>query len=959
MTTKVLAEPSLVSREHELEELRIQLESVKSGKGATVFVCGEAGAGKTRLVFEFLKEAKKQGFEVLSGWCLSNAAIPYFPFFEAFREYFANEHEPREVELKNWLMGPPQLEKYGDPRIVTPQVWKDQTFTAVANTVASISTNQPLILCIDDLHWADSASLALINYLAYTIKSEKILILATYRIEQINADVEGRPHPLAETLRQMRRQDLIKEINVNSLNEAGVWQLATNMLGGNVQERLAKNLTEESQGNPLFVVESLRMLYESNGLIEQDKQWRLTNNAIGIPPKIKDIILQRLGALSRGQRSLLDAASVIGEKFDPLLLATVLGQDELEVVKTLDAVAKDTSLIHCEGALYRFDHARTRDAIYGDTSLALKRSYHAKVAQSLESKSEKLSLNDLAYHFAQGENIDKAVKYALAAGQDALAKWSNEEAIKQFMFVVLTIGENPRQTQMRLVALEGLGDAYYANNNFQQAITTFQQVADSADDSVKLRVLRKALQASFYQGDVTLQKALVLKAEAVTGADRLEAARFLHEKSSAFMSATDWAGTGKIWQEVLQVFDEEYALADAANILLWLGYGQACIGDLEKGVAFALRSVAIFDELQDYRSQMEAYAYAGGTFQASMLIDNSNAMIAKAIEVNERYKIWDYVRLFPAYVWEAVNLIGVDTQGLIKKALQALEYFKKTDSYLYAGAVHGVLMIANGLAGDIERVKEYYAKFTNLPQYILSNAPTQVYLGPTMLTYYAAIGEFDKAEKCFNDWQDVVKTSFPGPFMNASARQLYAWALGKQGRFAEAKDQLDEAQRITIAAQNRFSHVNIVPSLMMLTRPSANQNIPVRLDLVNASLKEGLITEVANLPEATKILGVSPNCIVKEGQLYFRDKTIKPFEVKTIKLTIKPPKTAEEDSFRLSPKISYIDDLGQTKTCSPNPVTVTVQRLIKNNARAQEAVPAETSDEIDILKKFGLKSKLN
>jgi tetratricopeptide (TPR) repeat protein len=950
MTTSVLAEPTLVSREQELKELQIHLDNAKNGRGSAVFVCGEAGAGKTRLISEFLKEAKKQGVAVLSGWCLSNAAVPYFPFFEAFRDYFANECEPKEVELKSWLMGPRQTEKIGESRIVTPQVWKDQTFTAVANTVASISSKQPAILFIDDLHWADSASLSLIHYLAYTMTSERVLIIATYRTEQVAGDIDGRPNPLAETLRQMRRQNLVKEVAVNSLNEAGVSQLASNMLDGNIQEQLAKNLMEESQGNPLFVVESLRMLNESKGLIKENMQWQLTSNAIGIPLKIKDIIIQRLSVLSHGQRTLLDAASVIGAKFDPTILATVLGQEEIEVVKTLDSVTKETSLVGCEGTLYRFDHARTRDAIYDDISPALKRNYHSKVAQTIENQSGKLSLNDLAYHFTQSGNRDKAVKYALAAGQDALSKWSNAEAIKQFTFVVNAIGDNMPQIKEKLAALEGLGDAYYANNNFQQAITTFQQVANTTNDAMKLRVLRKALQASFYQGDVALQKALVSKAEAVTSADRLEEARFLHEKSSAFMSPTDWAQTGRIWQEVLQVFDEEYALADAANILLWLGYGQACIGDLEKGVAFALRSVAIYDDLQDYRSQMEAYAYAGGTFQSSMLVDYSNAMIAKAIEVNERYKIWDYVRLFPAYVWEAVNLIGVDTAGLIKKAQQALEYFKKTDSYLYAGAVHDVLIIGNGLAGDTEKVKEYYAKFMSLPPDVLSNAPTQVYLGPTMLTYYAAVGEFDKAEKCFNDWQIVVKTSFPGPFMNVSARQLYAWCLGRQGRFSEAKAQLEEAQRLTIAAQERFRQLNIIPSIMTLTRPRANQNIPVRIDLVNVSLKEGSITHVTGLPKA-KVTEISPNCIIRDGKIVFKDKTIKPFEVKTIKLVLIAQKSTDTDSFPLDFKVTYVDDSGQTKMCSPNPVTVKIKRPI-TKLTADESV-----DEIDILKKFGLKSK--
>ena len=109
MTSRVLAEPVLVGREHELEELHSFLNSAINGKGTTVFVSGEAGAGKTRLVTEFLKQARKQEVTILTGWCLSNAAVPYFPFFEAFNRYFSSEPEQKEVEIKSWLMGPSEF----------------------------------------------------------------------------------------------------------------------------------------------------------------------------------------------------------------------------------------------------------------------------------------------------------------------------------------------------------------------------------------------------------------------------------------------------------------------------------------------------------------------------------------------------------------------------------------------------------------------------------------------------------------------------------------------------------------------------------------------------------------------------------------------------------------------------------------------------------------------------------
>lgn len=190
----------MVGRERELEGLQQYFDLAAQGKGATVFVSGEAGSGKTRLITEFIDKVKKKGAAVLSGWCLSNAAIPYFPFIEAFNAYFSPSFEEEQLTsfqqpgsnavfgveeeiVKNgpgittWLTGPGQIEKAGKPEALTPQVWKDQAFAAVTKTLHGISAQEPLILFLDDVHWADSASLALLHYISRSIATERVLVL--------------------------------------------------------------------------------------------------------------------------------------------------------------------------------------------------------------------------------------------------------------------------------------------------------------------------------------------------------------------------------------------------------------------------------------------------------------------------------------------------------------------------------------------------------------------------------------------------------------------------------------------------------------------------------------------------------------------------------------------------------------------------------------------------------------
>ena len=165
MKSEFLADPVLVGRISELEELQHHLDLAVQGKGGTVFVSGEAGSGKTRLVKEFLGSSKqKREINGLSGWCLSNSGVPYFPFIEAFNAYFLGfgkksnsdsvlqvSLEKEELGLKSWLMGPGKTEKMRDFENLSPQAWKDSTFAAVTKTLLSVSAKKPTILFIDDL----------------------------------------------------------------------------------------------------------------------------------------------------------------------------------------------------------------------------------------------------------------------------------------------------------------------------------------------------------------------------------------------------------------------------------------------------------------------------------------------------------------------------------------------------------------------------------------------------------------------------------------------------------------------------------------------------------------------------------------------------------------------------------------------------------------------------------------
>jgi predicted ATPase len=424
LKSNMLAEPVLVGRKRELEELKRYLELAAEGRGTTVFVSAEAGIGKTRLVHEFLYSARQEkDVMVLTGWCLSNAGIPYFPFIEAFTDYYSSlsdKNEREQVELNSWFTESPKNNLTGNLEYLSPQALKDQTFIAVAKAIHSIASKNLVILFIEDIHWADSASLALIHYIARAINNlARVLVLTTFRSEELTNDSEGYPHQLVETLSMMRREDLFSEIKLSGLSQAGVSRMAESMLGGTLQQGLAEKLAIKSEGNPLFVVESLRMLHEQENLIQKNNEWHLIVKKIEIPSKMKDIIIQRLACLNNVQRRIIDAASVIGDEFEVGLLSVVVDQDSLDVLETLNSIAQSTSIVCVDEDRFRFDHARSREIIYGAIAKPLRQGYHSRIAEKLESsKSAVLPFNSLAYHYEHSGNKEKALKYALAAGQD-------------------------------------------------------------------------------------------------------------------------------------------------------------------------------------------------------------------------------------------------------------------------------------------------------------------------------------------------------------------------------------------------------------------------------------------------------------------------------------------------------------------------------------------------------------
>ena len=967
----ILSEPSLVGREREVLELEKSLEQSQNGKETVIIVSGEAGAGKTKLITDFIDIAKGKGITTLTGWCLSDMGIAYFPFVEAFSTYFSsNPGGDVELEVNSWLKGPVRPGLSGTVEI-SPETWKDLTFAAVRKALTEICGKSPTILFLDDLQWADSGSLSLLHYIVRAMSSQRLLILAAYRSEELKQST-----PLLELLRQIKRENFVKEIKLSGLGISDVALIAQHMIGGSIEKSFAERLQKDSQGNPLFVVESIRMLSEKQCLVRDKEQWNICADGLGIPAKIKDIILSMASKLKPEERIFLDTASAIGTVFNPDLLADVLGQDRVKALGTLNGIANASSLVVCEGIYYKFYHAKCRDAIYEEIAAPIKRLYHIKIAEILEKQPEKAKVSDLAYHYARAGDNEKAIGYSLDAGIKALSSSLVSEAIEHFQYVIRSTSDEQKFRNEKESATEGLGDALFAIAD-SDAIKVFEQLAKDTDSmSVKVRALRKAARASLVQGNYAHALELIRRPINTSTLDRLESARFCLVRGMV----EAWGGYSnealQDLQEALETFERENSVDDLIDALLEIGTAYmgrtgaepSKFGHPEKALAAHLRALALCKYTRNVSKQFYASVVAFVTSEDCGLHELSEKIVSEAWTALQ--KIGDLKSRDsnePWYHWMAGLLIeskavaklfsplpqkltGLTTrkkasedfydilsqqkpalETAVTETLKALPYVTETDFYEIQAFVYGNLVRQYALLGKQAEAEKYaneLDKITNqttLSQFILAH---MLYLF-TKSYFFDSKDDWNRTNesylKVFN-YYDQMRLSLD---IEARVRQAYVWALLRQGQFSQAKKEYEISHACSSELKSRFIRPNIFAYILVPPHPRADQEFSIRLDIINTSLNPVTLIEVKDfLPEGLELVSVKPLLSQRGECLDTESMQLEACGYEAITLTVKATSPLE---FTLAPKIVYLDSLKQKRTSSTKPLQITIQSQTKSS----------------------------
>ena len=485
-----LAGGVFVGRERELEETRALLEDALGGRGHLLLLTGEPGIGKTRTAEELATYAQVRGAQVHWGRCHEADGAPaYWPWSEAIRSY-VRDADP--VGLA-WQLGReaadvaqivPELRDVvpdiGEVPELEPEQARFRLFDSVGTFLRGASQSRPLMLILDDLHWADESSLLMLRFVARQIADSGLVLVGTYR------DVElGRHHPLAETLSDLSGIEHSRRVALRGLDADGVARYIEMTTGSEPPRQLVAAVREQTAGNPFFVAEVVRLMAAEGKLGDAaGGGWELA-----IPQGVREVVGRRLDQLSEHANEVLRLAAVCGREFYLDVLDRVCRRPREEIVEVIDQAvgARLVSESPREPGRYAFAHALVRDTLYAEVPTSARLQINREIGEALEevyAGDLDSHLSELAHHFLEAASpgdVDRPVDYAERAARQATAALAHEEAASLYRKALDALElEAAPDPARRVDLLQALGDAQIRAGRLADARATLDAAAPQA-----------------------------------------------------------------------------------------------------------------------------------------------------------------------------------------------------------------------------------------------------------------------------------------------------------------------------------------------------------------------------------------------------------------------------------------------------------------------------------------------
>lgn len=625
----------LVGRQADLGQLRELWAHAQQGHAHLVLISGELGVGKTRLAREAMVAARLDGAVILRGGCYEyEPALPYLPFVEALRDWVhtqsADQLRARLGSTASELakLAPEIQSKLGDlpsHSPLPPNEERLRLFDHIARYVQTLAAERGVLLFIDDLHWVDSGTIALIHYLMRRLRNERVLVLAAYREVELD-----RAHPLADALVEWNRERLATRIVLGRLSLQETGMMLAELFGmGSVSDEFKDLIYRETEGNPFFVEEVVKALIEQGQIYREGGHWeRKEIGELVVPQSVKEAIGRRLSRLSEACLDVLRTAAALGRTFQFAELAATAIAPEDSLLDALDE-ASTSQLVRAEqGDVFAFTHDKICEVLYDELNPIRRRRLHQRIGEGLErlyGSDLDAHVQDLSYHFVQCGDLHKGLRYSMQAAEKAQRLCAHAEALKYYERAAECA--EALDAPDRLAAIhEAVGRVYYDHGPFQSAVEAFQRALTLAPAPEKRAELLTWIGVAYaYVGD---ERGL----------------EFLHT--------------------ALQELNPQTQSNELARATAMLGRFHHYRGQGAQAMEYLERARQLAEPLDDAATLTEIYAFLSGAYQWTGQSDESLEWARRTIALGERKNYAHAVAIGYEFLAENSNRMGKWRDGL-------------------------------------------------------------------------------------------------------------------------------------------------------------------------------------------------------------------------------------------------------------------------------------------------------
>jgi len=834
-------EIQLIDRVEEMGLLRKAADRAVRGEGGVVFLHGEAGIGKTRLARELGAYARSKGMRVLSGRCPAlfrmDGVPPYVLWEEVIKDYLevctpeqlfrVIGSYPIEVsklvpELKQKLRTFPQSFP------LSPEHSRDRLFEAVSQFITNISKEAPLLVILDDLQWTDQSSLLLMHYLARGVYKESLLLLGAYRDTYVD-----KKHPLSPVLTELNRERLLQSVQLKRLSFDDVSEMIERILE---QDDVAKEFCElvyqKTRGNPFFVEEVIKSLKEEEVIYRDEKKWKIKEILrIEFPETVKDVIKARIGRLDDECQRVLTLASFVGKDFTFETLRGVAGVEEEKLLEIIERMFKTGLFKHTivRGEdMCSFADIIVRDVVHEEVNPFRRKKLHGVVGQALEkvyAKNIDEHLGELALHFLESGDKEKALAYFLKAGKKAQDMYAHEEAFSYLQHALKLLEEKVRIIEKLGDLKMWMGEGDACIEYWNKSLTLWNQLGDKKN----IARLHAKMASVFWVWAADKEKAsehhrlaleiLEKEPESVELASLYEDITHMLWRTGESTEAQPW---GQKAFELAERLGDPKVLAGCYNNL---GVLSAKSGEFakaakyyEQGLKIALENNSMGWALTLYNNLSELY-WTTAEFQKMFETAKEGLELAKTVGA------------LGSLAWIGVLLAGCHAcMGEIRKAISMLEDILALDrrikftahiSYTLWGLGEGYLWL-----GEWDKSLQYLMEARDIAK------KAREYQASINATYslgklFMEMGDYVEAEKYFNESSNICEkagdtvTQLTEVFLPLS--ELYL----KKGEIKKAKELIGKIYAFATNTKNRLviSYAEMLRAMLFREQKNWEQSI--------------------------------------------------------------------------------------------------------------------------------------